>query len=198
MSIASLGDGWFGDGAARGRLQRRGDVVVVEALEHDGEAARDAFLDELTGVVTSVSQIVDAEGRVLRRVVVSPVEQPTPMTLGQLEDAIRGAWSAETSDDPAGWTEENPSYQHCDVTARIVREYLGGEILVSGVVHGDARVDRHAWNRLPSGLEVDLTREQFLRGERFEAPTVLEQFVGATLHERYEVFAARVRERLGR
>ena len=31
-------------------------------------------------------------------------------------------------------------------------------------------VDRHAWNRLPSGLTLDLTREQFVNGETFGEP----------------------------
>lgn len=195
MSIRPLGDGWFGDESARARLRREGDSVVVE-VEAADDTARDAFLDELAATVTSVSSIRDEQGRVLREVSVAPVELPSPVTLGRLEEAIRASWSAETSDAPDNWTAANPSFQHCDVTARAVQEYLGGDILVSGVVRDGMRVDRHAWNRLPSGLEVDLTREQFLDGERFEAPVVLEHFSGRTVDERYEVFAARVRERL--
>lgn len=77
-----------------------------------------------------------------------------------------------------------------------MRDYLGGEILVAGVVLHGRRVDMHAWNRLPSGVEVDLSREQFLQGEQFETPRVLTEFVGDRLDERYELLAARVRERL--
>jgi hypothetical protein len=196
VSIAALGDGWFGNDNARARLRRDGESVVVEALDAEDVAAGEVLLDELAGAVTSVSQILDEQGSVLREVAVAPVDGPAPITLARLEEAVRAAWSADTSDDPENWTEENPSFQHCDVTARVVHEYLGGDILVCGVVRDGMRVDRHAWNRLSSGIEIDLTREQFLDGETFEAPVVLEHFVGAKVDARYAVFAARVRERL--
>jgi hypothetical protein len=125
-----------------------------------------------------------------------PVEETSFATLGTLESAIRSAWSAETSCDPSGWTAENPSYQHCDVTAWVVSDYLGGEIVVSGVVRDGARVDRHVWNRLSSGLHVDLTREQFRDGELFEAPVVVTEAVGESFASRYELFSTRVRAKL--
>jgi hypothetical protein len=91
----------------------------------------------------------DGDGRLLRTVTVAPVERPTPSTLARLEQTIRASWSAETSDRPDEWSEANPAFQQCDVTARVVRDYLGGEILVAGVVLDGRRVDMHAWNRLP-------------------------------------------------
>jgi hypothetical protein len=133
-------------------------------------------------------------------VTVAPVseELTQAITLGELEDAIRASWCAETSDDPECWTTDNPAYQQCDVTSHVVQDYLGGEILVSGVALDGRRVDRHAWNRLPSGLTVDLTREQFLKGEQLEAPEVLgPRFVTERHKERYELLAERVRSKLG-
>jgi hypothetical protein len=44
-----------------------------------------------------------------------------------------------------------------------------------GVVRDGVRVDRHVWNRLPFGLAVDLSRDQFRNGERCEAPAPLDE-----------------------
>jgi hypothetical protein len=40
---------------------------------------------------------------------------------------------------------------------------LGGEILIADVLRDGVPVERQAWNRLESGVEIDLTREQFQR-----------------------------------
>jgi hypothetical protein len=42
------------------------------------------------------------------------------------------------------------------VTALVVQDFLGGELL-RGLVCGES----HYWNRLPDGTELDLTSEQF-------------------------------------
>jgi hypothetical protein len=59
------------------------------------------------------------------------------------------------------------------------------------------RVDRHAWNRLPSGLTVDLTREQFRGGELFGEPHVEEPVLTHRNPERFATLRARVHARLG-
>jgi hypothetical protein len=117
-------------------------------------------------------------------------------TLEETEAAIRSAWGRETSDDPDEWSEENPARGQCAVTALLVRELLGGEILVANVLRGGRRVDRHAWNRLPSGLTLDLTREQFVNGERFGEPAAEEPALTHRNPERFETLRARVRARL--
>jgi hypothetical protein len=84
-----------------------------------------------------------------------------------LEAAIRGSWS-EASCDPhdAPWPPENPSRGQCNVTALVVQDHAGGDIVRSTVLHADGtRQGLHFWNRLPDGSEVDLTREQFIDGE---------------------------------
>ena len=199
MSLVNLGDrriGWKRDGAivCSLRAARVDDDLVIDDL--DGTDA-DELLDALAAAATGVSRLVDRDGRVLRDVTPRPVDSDAPLTLARLEQAIRDAWSAETSDRPADWTRDNPAFQQCDATARVVQHYLGGEILVAGVVLNGARVDRHAWNRLPSGLEVDLSREQFLAGEQFEQAEVVTDFIAANGDERYALLAARVREQLG-
>lgn len=71
---------------------------------------------------------------------------------------IRQAWSAETSADPA-WSNENPALGQCAVTAILLQDILGGELL-----RGMACGGSHYWNRLADGVEVDVTREQFPAG----------------------------------
>jgi GNAT superfamily N-acetyltransferase len=116
------------------------------------------------------------------------------VTLEQVEQAIRASWSRETSDNPDEWTEDSPARGQCVGTALLVRELLGGEILLADVIRDGQWVERHAWNRLTTGVAVDLTRSQFVHGELLGEPAP-----GEPLHPqgaRYELLAARVRGRL--
>ena len=117
-------------------------------------------------------------------------------TLQETEAAIRAAWGRETSDDPDEWSEENPARGQCAVTALLVRELLGVEILVANVLRDGRRVERHAWNRLLSGLTLDLTREQFVRGERFGEPAAEEPKLTQRNPERFATLRTRVRAQL--
>jgi hypothetical protein len=117
-----------------------------------------------------------------------------PATLGEVEDAIRASWGRDTSDDPDDWSEDNPAQGQCAVTALLVKKLLGGEILLAGVLRDGKRVERHAWNRLRSGLILDLTRSQFRDGEEFEEPVPGESLL--TIPARYELLADRVRDYL--
>src|SRR5205809_837581 len=65
-------------------------------------------------------------------------------------------WCRETSSDPGAWTRENLTWGQCAVTALIVQDYLGGDLLRAPV--GGSM---HYWNLLPNGVELDLTRGQF-------------------------------------
>jgi hypothetical protein len=124
-------------------------------------------------------------------------------TLAEIESAIRASWGLDTADEDDGWTPENPSRGQCDVTCLVVHDIFGGDVLAADVFRDGERVEAHMWNRLPGGLELDLTREQFRRGEVIGDPTVRtrpERFDSS--HPRYHryvaylVLAARVRERL--
>jgi hypothetical protein len=72
----------------------------------------------------------------------------------RIDGALRASWSADTSYWPDTWTPERPSIGQCAVTALIVQDQLGGDIIVAEVAD-----DFHFWNRLPDGTEVDLTRD---------------------------------------
>jgi hypothetical protein len=215
MSLVELGDrrlGWQTDDRvlASAKFEREGDEVAITSIEFDAPASARELVTAVADVLTA-SRIVGSDqvleqcgferdgSRWFRAIDVEPApgDVTRAVTLSQLEQAIREAWSAETSDRPGSWSAENPAYQQCEVTARVVRDYLGGEILVAGVVLDGRRVDRHAWNLLPSGLVLDLTREQFRDGEQLEAPIATEPVRIDRHPERYELLAARVRAALG-
>jgi hypothetical protein len=99
-----------------------------------------------------------------------------PVTLRDLEGAIRGAWSAETafaSDQYLARAPGAPSRGQCGPTALVVLDLLGGELLVSQVAVGGVVDGVHYWNRLGGGLEIDLTRDQFRADEVVLPPEVV-------------------------
>lgn len=90
-----------------------------------------------------------------------------PTSLAAIENAIRASWSAETCDPvDLPWSRSNPAKGQCSVTALVLNDLLGGELLLAEVRNADgSRQGVHYWNRLPSGQQIDLTREQFRHGE---------------------------------
>jgi hypothetical protein len=126
-------------------------------------------------------------------------------TLTQLEHAIRESWGPDTVDPDDGWAPENPAQGQCDVTCLVVNDLVGGELMSADVFLGEERIMAHMWNRLPSGIEVDLTREQFRNGEVLGEPISRPRLarIAEPSHPRYHryeaylVLAERVRGRLG-
>jgi hypothetical protein len=114
-------------------------------------------------------------------------------TLAEVEAALRACWARDTSDDPDEWTPDWVTRGQCAVSAWVIRELLGGEILIARVT--PSINEHHAWNRLPSGEEVDFTLDQFRDGQVLGEPWVGEP-TPDTL-PRCELLLARVRERLG-
>lgn len=82
---------------------------------------------------------------------------------------IADAWSAETA--MAGhWNEACRANGQCAVTALVVQDILGGEILRAE----HPTWGSHYWNKLPGIGEIDLTRAQLPDGIAwFEAPRVV-------------------------
>ncbi|WP_330455702.1 hypothetical protein OIB37_01750 [Streptomyces sp. NBC_00820] len=127
----------------------------------------------------------------------------TPLLLTDIEQAVRGSWSARTCTPEyrSRWSEENPARDQCGVTAMVLHDLLGGELLRGEVLVGGERVDYHWWNRLGMGIEIDLTREQFgpeeivTEGVVIPRPPVTEW---RRLREEYELLRDRVMEKLGR
>jgi hypothetical protein len=180
------------DEHAPAMLAALADVVTAQRLVAETDEvgaevyARCGFAGEpLPDGRVRVTRTVDVEAATDQAVAAS--------TLTEIEAAIRAAWGRDTSDDPDEWSEENPSRGQCAVTSLLLRDLLGGDILIANVVRDGRRVERHAWNRLASGVTLDLTREQFLSGEQFTQPAVEEPLITHRTPERYETLAARVR-----
>jgi hypothetical protein len=85
------------------------------------------------------------------------------VTLAEIEAAIRASWDAETCwpDERPRWHAGNPARGQCGVTALVVHDLLGGELMLGTVWAGGRQDGYHWWNRFGEVLEVDLTREQF-------------------------------------
>lgn len=212
--------GWSRNGmlvACAGIERVDGDELAVRALASRDDVEAASLLDAIAGVATGARIVACADearhdvyraagfsaehgsDRLVRALNEAPgsAEGTRAATLHDIEQAIRAAWSRETSDDPDEWSEWNPARGQCAVTALLIRELLGGDILVANVLRGGVRVDRHAWNRLPSRLTLDLTREQFVRGERFGEPRIEEPILTHRHPERFATLRERVRSRLG-
>lgn len=71
------------------------------------------------------------------------------------ENAVRDAWVGATALGP--WTSKCPELNQCAVTAMLVQDYFGGELLRCECDDGGS----HYWNMLPGNEEWDLTATQF-------------------------------------
>lgn len=80
-------------------------------------------------------------------------------SLRALDSALRASWEPKTSSKASTWKARNPAWGQCAVTALVVQDFCGGD-LVRGIADGES----HYWNRLPDGTEADLTRHQFGAG----------------------------------
>lgn len=111
-----------------------------------------------------------------------------------LEDAIRQGCGSDTSMTSDQWSLQSPSRGQSDVTALVIRDLLCGEIVIANVIRDGRRIERHAWNRLPSGLNLDLTCDQFRSGERFGEPAVSEPTNLDRLSQRHALLSKRVHQ----
>src|SRR6516165_4234149 len=77
-----------------------------------------------------------------------------PMTFDaeQVAGALLKSWSPESG---RQWTAENPAAGQCNVTALLVHELFGGELLKTRLPEGD-----HFYNRI-GGRRYDFTDSQF-------------------------------------
>jgi hypothetical protein len=121
------------------------------------------------------------------------------LTLFDVERAVRAAWDAATCDpDDLPWDPAVPERGQCGPTALVLQDLLGGRLLLAEVtVAGEPR-GFHWWNLLPSGLQVDLTRDQFRPDEEVGPPEEVVRPEGPPVRcrEQYELLSARVRAAL--
>lgn len=117
-----------------------------------------------------------------------------PVTLSALEVAIRASWDEETSDTPDRYDPDNRERDQCGHTSLLVHDHLGGDLLHVEVFTDGVLTDHHYWNRLGTGLEVDLTRAQFVRGETFGPVDAMDRpnDLGEAAQHRYDLLSNRV------
>ena len=70
----------------------------------------------------------------------------------QVARCLRKSWSLATA---RQWTKENPAAGQCNVTALLVHELFGGDLLMTRLPEGD-----HFYNRI-DGRRYDFTESQF-------------------------------------
>lgn len=124
-----------------------------------------------------------------------------PLLLSDIERAVRMSWGADTCppEDRPHWTPGDPARGQCGVTAMVLNDLMGGELIRGEVQVSGERTDYHWWNRLGMGVEIDLTREQFRPEEIITGGVVVSRTQAASwrrLREEYEVLRSRVLENL--
>lgn len=124
-------------------------------------------------------------------------------TIEQVAGACRASWSVETCDpvDLPLWSETNRARGQCGVTALVINDLCGGDLILAEVLRPDgSRQGVHFWNRLPDGSELDLTRSQFTDGEQVQPGRVMPRPGGPPLRcaEQYTLLRDRVLAHLTR
>lgn len=117
-------------------------------------------------------------------------DRSTTHAAHEFAQSLRAAWSRDTSADPAAWAPDNPAWGQCAVTALIVQDRFGGQLLRCETATGS-----HYFNRLPDGTELDLTCEQFPDGITPQNTEVRyrEHLLGfEPTRRRYETLSARI------
>ncbi len=118
------------------------------------------------------------------------------VTLAQLEKGIKSQWCSETAWSPSTWSAADPAAGQCFSTAYVINVFLGGEIVYAEVIPHTQPKQRHAWNRLANGLEIDLTRVQFPESQEFLPCELPPDLVWQTGGTQAEALLARVKAKL--
>jgi hypothetical protein len=125
------------------------------------------------------------------------------LTLSDIERAVRASWAADTCspDDVAraAWTPDNPAWGQCDITALLISDLFGGDLMLGEVHLGGVQHGYHWWNRLAGGIEIDLTRSQFRLGQVISGARAVPRPAGRPKrrYAEYELLRQRVDARLG-
>jgi XTP/dITP diphosphohydrolase len=110
------------------------------------------------------------------------------VSLSDIGAILKRSWTAATSYWPEQWHKGNSSFGQCAVSALVVQDILGGELIHCKVQYGGNTVG-HFFNKLPGGLEADFTKDQFpkdmilMRKSVAERPDILRAPGTATRYE---------------
>lgn len=117
-------------------------------------------------------------------------------TAAELLPHFLSAWGPDTCypDSSDEWSADNPSRDQCGMTALVVQDVLGGDLVLAEVHVDGVKVGHHYWNKLPDGTKLDLTGDQFRPDEEVVGGTVVVRPPeGPRRHrEQYELLRSRV------
>ncbi|HEU5244084.1 MAG TPA: hypothetical protein VFU33_06755 [Gaiellaceae bacterium] len=118
------------------------------------------------------------------------------LTIDVLRPLVRAAWGPDTCYPhlKEEWRPDNPGRGQCGMTALVVQDVLGGDLILAEVHVDGVKDGNHYWNRLPDGTEVDLTDDQFRPDELVVNPQVVHRPPDAPrrCREQYELLRDRV------
>ena len=125
----------------------------------------------------------------------------TVWNFSEVEQAVRASWGRDTRDPDATseWRADNPARGQCGVTALVIQDLLGGDLILGEAYLDGEKVDNHYWNRFGSGVDIDLTREQFREGQTVVGDKVVKRPPEGPrrCREQYELLRTRVFAALG-
>ena len=75
------------------------------------------------------------------------------MDINEFKKNLDKSWAKETSEDPAGWSDNNPACGHCLISAMNCQDNFGGEIIQGKF----KETQPYYWHRLLDGTEIHLT-----------------------------------------
>ncbi|WP_425608722.1 YunG family protein [Streptomyces albipurpureus] len=105
-----------------------------------------------------------------------------PLPLTGIENALWASRAADprSPDDAAreSWRPDNPARERYDITALVVNVLFGGDPVLGEVFLDGEWQGFHHGNRLPGGIGIDLTREQFRCGQTVVTRTVVARSAG--------------------
>jgi hypothetical protein len=120
---------------------------------------------------------------------------PSNPTLKELSFALLHSWGADTA--KGEWRNDVPALNQCAVTALVVQDYFGGELMRQSLNNGDS----HYWNRIDHLGEIDLSFSQFAVTNQYGVGDVIIRDREYVLSHpdtkaRYEILKKRVEEYL--
>jgi hypothetical protein len=91
-------------------------------------------------------------------------------TIKELSFAFLSSWGKDTA--KGKWQKNVPALNQCAVTALVVQDYFGGDLLRCPLDDGDS----HYWNNTKAHGEMDLTFSQFAyTRQRDEGETIVRE-----------------------
>ena len=122
------------------------------------------------------------------------------MTRSEIESAIALSWSIDTTYCVDDYAAKDPAWGNCAVTALLLQQLLGGELMQGWAREPGRRGTAHYWNRV-NGSDVDMTWRQFAPGTILTDDRIVDYGVlveNQWMRDRYENLLAAFCDRMNR